>query len=403
MFFRLYLASCLCAAVAFGQDAESHLKAGLALKTQGDRAGAAAEFHRALELNPKLDAAHFYLASMLLEDGHPREALTDLASVPRSPAVDHLQGLAYLESGDPTRAAAYFSHATTAEGHYYLGIALGQQGQVQAALREFKRAVAIKPSFGPAHESLGIALRRQGDNAAALREFQLASRYLPKNPVTLCDLGLALKEAGQFDDAEKALLSALALKPDFERARYALGLVLRMRGQASDAATQMHQVRESHDRRTADAQAHKLVLDGIAAAKAGKGDEAKTAFENAIVFNPDSAEAHYNLAKLLALHGGADDALSELQECLEISPSHLEARMLMGNLYAERNETERAAAAYQAALRIKPEFAEAHNNLGLLWLNTGKKEEAAEEFRTALRLKPDYQAAQYNLNLALQH
>jgi len=417
------------------QDAETHLQAGLALKKTGDVAGAEAQFRQALEADPKLSAAHFYLASVLLDESKPREALEELQSVPLSPAVEHLLGLAYLESGDAEHAVEMFrKHSNDAQTHYYLGIALGQQGHLPAAMREFKSAIAMKPDFGAAHESLGIALRRDGDAAGALKEFQLAARSMPKNPVTLCDLGLALKEAGKWVEAEQALRAALALKPDFERARYALGLVLRMRGENGSATVQMQQVRALHDQRTADAQSRKFVLDGVAALQAGHADDARAAFEKAVALNPSNAEAHmrlgilharlkendaaleelstavaangdlpeahYNLARLLALLGRANEALNELQECLAIDPGQIDARMLVGNLYAERGDVGHAAGAYEEVLRRKPEFAEAHNNLGLVWLNAGKNDLAQKEFRAALKLKPDYAAAQYNLELA---
>jgi hypothetical protein len=51
-----------------------------------------------------------------------------------------------------------------------------------------------------------------------------------------------------------------------------------------------------------------------------------------VASDADSAEAHYNLAKLLALQGHADNALNELRDGLFIDPTQVEARLLMGNL-----------------------------------------------------------------------
>ena len=207
--------------------------------------------------------------------------------------MERLLGLAYLQTGNPEQAAKVLSRPADAEGHYYLGVALGQQGELAAAIHEFKTANALKPNFGPAHESLGLALRRQGNRAEALREFQLAARWMPKNAVTLCDLGTALKDAGRLSEAEEALRSALALKPDFERARYTLGIVLRLRGESSAATKEMQQVRASHEQRTADAQSQKMIIEGTAALKAGRLDDAKAAFESAASLSPASPPAYY--------------------------------------------------------------------------------------------------------------
>ena len=59
----------------------------------------------------------------------------------------------------------------------------------------------------------------------------------------------------------------------------------------------------------------------------------------AVSADTDSAEAHYNLAKLLALLGHSDESLSELQDCLAIDPSLIEARMLLGNLLADHGDS----------------------------------------------------------------
>ncbi len=122
------------AALAWGQpqDSEAHYNSGIALKNRGDLTAAKTEFRRAIELDPHFSAARFYLASILLAEGQPTLAIEQLKTTTRSPAVDRLLGLAYLESGKPTQAAGLFRSAVTAqpkdaEAHYYLGIAIGQR------------------------------------------------------------------------------------------------------------------------------------------------------------------------------------------------------------------------------------------------------------------------------------
>ena len=187
------------------QDAASHYEAGIALKKKGDLAGAKSELRRAIELDPKLDAARFYLAEILLKEGEPKAALDQLQATPHSPSVDRLLGLAYLESGDPEHAAEIFRrHLTGAEAHYYLGIALGQQGQLPAGDSRVQNSPSLCSRISARRMKAWEWLcRRQGDAAGALREFQLAARFMPKNAVTLCDLGIAFKDAGKLPEAEQ--------------------------------------------------------------------------------------------------------------------------------------------------------------------------------------------------------
>jgi len=395
----------LCVTAGTAQDtAESHVKAALALKARGDPAAAKVELKEALALDPQLNAAHFFMAEILLTEDHPQQAIDELQSVRRSPSVDRLLGLSYLETGNAERAAFFFAHPTNAEGHYYLGIALGQLGQTQPAFKEFRMSVALQPRFGPAHESLALALRRLGDSTAALHEFQLAARYTAKNPVVLCDLGLALKGAGKLAEAEATLRSALALQPDFERARYALGIVLKMRGNDTDAAMQLHDVRQSHDIRTTKAQIRKLILDGKASLKANRPQDAKADFENARALDPSDPSPYYWL-------GLAEQKLDHFQaasdffaRAVSLKPDYAEAHIRLGILHVRASENAAALEELRTAVAADPDSAEAHYDLAKLFALLGRTEESIQELQESLAIDPAYfEALMLAGNLYAEH
>jgi Flp pilus assembly protein TadD len=389
--FRVLLAAWLVIAVAalFAQEAESHYNLGIELKKKGDLGGAKTELRRAIELNPKFNAARFYLAEILLDEEKPKEALEQLQTVPHSAAVDRLLALSYLGSGDPEKAAEVLrQHLTDAESHYYLGIALGQQGQVATAMREFKTAVAMKPDFGAAHESLGVAYRRQGDGAAALREFQLAARWMPKNAVTLCDLGVALKEAGKLPEAEQALRSALALKPDFERARYTLGIVLRLRGETRDATQQMQLVRESHARRTSNAQSQKLVMEAREALKAGRISEAQKALAEAALLTPANPTVYYLDGLAEEKLGNAEQAEALYNKAIALKADYAEAHLRLGILHARAKENDAALEELRIAVAADSDSAEAHYDLARLFEVLGRADESLSELQECLAIDP---------------
>jgi Flp pilus assembly protein TadD len=391
LYFRA-AACCLFAVLRLSaQEAESHFKQGLALKKNGDVVGAKAELRQAITINPKFNAARFYLAEILLDEGRPSEALAQLRVVPRSVSVDKLLGLAYLESGEAEQAAQIFhQHPADSEAHYYLGIALGQQGQLVNAIQEFKRAIALKADFGAAHESLGIAFRRQGDSVGALREFQMAAHWMPKNPVTLCDLGMAWKEAGKWEEAETALRGALTLKPDFERARYALGLVLRMRGDKANASEQMKQVRALHEQRAMEAQSRKLILDGVAALKGGHADEAVAAFQKAESLNPADASAFYYNGLAEEKGGSADHAAALYRKAIALKPDYAEVHMRLGILRARARDNEAALEEMHIALAADTDSAEAHYNLAKLLAVMGHANESVSEAEACLAIDASY-------------
>lgn len=99
---------------------------------------------------------------------------------------------------------------------------------------------------------------------------------------------------------------------------------------------------------------------------AGASEEAVEAYLRAIAADPDCADAHVNLGRLLALLG--DSALAEKHYCraLETDPRNSLAWFNRGVLKQEQGKLDDAAADYRAAIGIDPKFADAHYNLATL-------------------------------------
>lgn len=70
---------------------------------------------------------------------------------------------------DPKASANYLSHGV---GNYYLPATFG--GGVDAAIKDFQKAIDLDPRSSDAHLWLGIALRKANRNAEARKELQKA-------------------------------------------------------------------------------------------------------------------------------------------------------------------------------------------------------------------------------------
>ena len=75
---------------------------------------------------------------------------------------------------DPKAPLNYLSHGI---GNYYLPAALG--GGVEAALKDFEKAIALDARSADAHLWLGLALRKANRDAEARKEFQKALELNP--------------------------------------------------------------------------------------------------------------------------------------------------------------------------------------------------------------------------------
>jgi FimV-like protein len=104
----------------------------------------------------------------------------------------------------------------------------------------------------------------------------------------------------------------------------------------------------------------------------GAGDHtAEAAFREAIRQRPDYAEAHYNLAQLVASADRLAEAEAHLVRALAHAPRMAEASEMLGNLRAARGAWPEAIARYREALRAKADFPRAHLGLGAALMATG--------------------------------
>jgi TolB-like protein/DNA-binding winged helix-turn-helix (wHTH) protein/Tfp pilus assembly protein PilF len=103
------------------------------------------------------------------------------------------------------------------------------------AERELRRALAVNPSFAPAHHDyawLLVALGRMDEGIAEIRE---AQRLEPLSLRASADLGWVLYRAGRPDEAIAAMRRLLDLEPGFAAARDCLERALARRGRDAES------------------------------------------------------------------------------------------------------------------------------------------------------------------------
>jgi hypothetical protein len=117
-----------------GGNARSHYNLGNALGELGRPGEAAAEYRRALALDPALMPAQLNLGGALMAEGRLDEAIAQLERV-----------IALAPGSAPA--------------HSNLGDALAQKGQLDRAIARYREALALDPGFAPARHHLENAER----------------------------------------------------------------------------------------------------------------------------------------------------------------------------------------------------------------------------------------------------
>jgi protein O-mannosyl-transferase len=108
------------------------------------------------------------------------------------------------------------------EAHNNLGLALGQKGQLDDSVAHFQKAVEINPYFFEAHDGLGVALGQKGQLDDAIAQFQKAVEINPDDMTSHSNLANALLQKGQLDEAITQFQEVLRLKPDYFPAKESL-------------------------------------------------------------------------------------------------------------------------------------------------------------------------------------
>ena len=106
------------------------------------------------------------------------------------------------------------------------GFMLRESGNPEAALRFYRRALAIDASLVVAHLNSGKLLFESGRFAEALAAFEAATALAPRDADAWSSRAGALRELGRLEDALEAAKRALVLRPDFAEAAINLGNAL---------------------------------------------------------------------------------------------------------------------------------------------------------------------------------
>jgi serine/threonine-protein kinase len=315
---------------------------------------------------------------------------------PDNPGVRLNLGVALKDQGHLQAAIAEYRKAIAldrkyAPAHYNLGIALADKGDLDAAIAAYRRAIALDLKYATVHNNLGIALADKGDLDAAIAAFRRAIALDRKDAPAHYNLGIALQRKGDVDGAIRAYRTAIALDPKDARAHYNLGNALADKGDLGGAIAAYRQAIPLDPNL---AVAH-LNL-GVALQDKGELDGAIAAYRRAIALAPKDAQAHNRLGALLCdWKHDYDGAIAEFKKAITLDPKHTEAHYNLGNALGRKGDRDGAVAQYRQAIALKPDYAEAYCNLGRVLTARGRLAEALACYRRGHELGTKQPAWRY--------
>ncbi|HME43480.1 MAG TPA: tetratricopeptide repeat protein [Syntrophorhabdales bacterium] len=199
-------------------------------------------------------------------------------------------------------------HPGNAEGHYQLGCWYYERSRHQEAIKEFQKAIYIKPDYTEAYNGLGVCYDWQGDYAAASDAYRMALKLNPNSAYVYNNLGHSCILQGKNGEAVDVLRQALALGSNSNQTHNNLGLAYALSGQFDLAMKEFEYAGNK-------ALAHTL-LAKIYYQK-GQFDKAKEHYGEALVLDPDSASSQkgFETSTLVAKF---DAVLAQVKQAIEL-------------------------------------------------------------------------------------
>ncbi len=380
---------------------------GVAALERGDMEAARASFRRAVEINPRDEAAHTYLGVLADRAGQLAEAERHFAAVvrvaPRSPSARNNHGAILLRMGRVSEAAAEFE-ASLQEDRTQTSALVnlaqirfngGSPESLRAARELFTRAAGIAPDASISR-ALVITSLRLGDHATAAATYRDYTSRLSSAPPELtapparAELGAALLEAALPDEAIEELSAAVAADSSNVQAIIHLAESYLLRRDIAAAGRTL----EGAVARGLNASPIYAALAGVYV-QSGHIENAIPAMRLAVQYDPQSEEYPFRYAMLLIDTKAPQAAIIRMEQSVKKFPRSPRIWFALGVAYFVAQKVNEAGSVFDRVITLDAKFAPAYAYRGLTFEDQGRYGEAVALYEKAIAVDDRVAAARY--------
>jgi tetratricopeptide (TPR) repeat protein len=332
---------------------------------------------RLLDLNRSAEASRYF--EQVVQLGAKLSGYDAVSpSKNRERAIAHTNwGNALQKGGDSENAVRQYKRALEIDPTYALalynwGNALETVRDYEGAIDKYKRAAAIAPGNAAIFNSWGTVLRKMGDPEGAIAKYKHALELNPKFTLAYNNWGLALRAKGDPDGAIDKYKRAIAIDPKYAVAYNSWGLALRAKGDDDGAI-------DKYKRATDVDPNYAVAYNSWGVVLAAKKDDAGAIemYKRAVAADPQYAPPVYNWGNALRRLGDGDGAIERYKQALAINPRYVLPLNNWGTILQSRKDYAGAIEKYEAATDIDPTHVRSFKN----WANAlealGRDDEAA--------------------------
>jgi tetratricopeptide (TPR) repeat protein len=214
----------------------------------------------------------------------------------------------------------------------FTGAAHVQASYWESNLTLWTRTLAVTANNHIAHNQMAYNMRQAGESENAIKHYKEALRINPTFALAHEGLGVTFSGLGRYDEAIQHLNDSL---------RFVMPGDTDVKANAELALIQVH------------------LKSAMALRSEGKTTEAIGHLNEVVRIKPDDADAHNNLGFALLTTGQLDQAAAHFTEALKLKPAAYNAHYGLALVFQRQNRTDDAVREGLEALRLKPDYAEA--------------------------------------------
>ncbi|MFC1643864.1 tetratricopeptide repeat protein [Candidatus Omnitrophota bacterium] len=257
-------------------------------------------------------------------------------------------------------------------------------GGVESALIDSSRTKdpEIKALSGAlAHYVMGTIYDNFGDTEAAVAQYKKALAYKKDIGEIYLNLGSDFLLLGKFDEASETLNQAVVLDPESVKSYLLLAIIHTAKGEF-EKAQQQYEEALRHD--PENLKVLTFLSDLFVVQQ--KLDKAAEVYEKILRIRKDDAFIYFNLGIIYSKLDLLDKAEENLQKAIEVDEDYFEAQMVLGFIYEVEGKYAEAIKQYKKVAEVDELNRDAHVRLGQLYYRMGRTDDAIAENRILMQL-----------------
>lgn len=239
------------------------------------------------------------------------------------------------------------------EAHHNLGVIAYQDGEDDAAIEHFTRALGVNEGHTPSRLARAEAHRRAGHRRDARADYEAALRATEEDDPSRRDasarLASMLRDAGEYDDAVTILRETVRVHGVNAKIYTELGLIYIQQKRLELAQLVLAKALELDAKDPA-------IYNALAmlAQRLGKAQEAFQLFDQAVSLDASYIDARFNKATVLLDAGDYQRAKVELSAIVERRPDDHAAHVALGVAHRGLKEHEAAKKTWDRVIKEAP-------------------------------------------------